>query len=59
MGDMIAENAYINNWIRIIIIGCVRDVDVLKTIDMGIFALGSVPKKSEKKIEVPLMLLLK
>ena len=49
MGDMIAENACKNNWNGIIILGCVRDVDVLKTIDMGIFALGSVPKKSEKK----------
>ena len=49
LGDMIAENAYKNNWNGIIILGCVRDVDVLKTIDMGIFALGSVPKKSEKK----------
>ena len=43
------ENACKNNWNGIIILGCVRDVDVLKTIDMGIFALGSVPKKSEKK----------
>ena len=49
LGDMIAENACKNNWNGIIILGCVRDVEVLKTIDMGIFALGSVPKKSEKK----------
>ena len=49
LGDMIAENAYKNNWNGIIILGCVRDVDVLKTIDLGIFALGSVPKKSEPK----------
>ena len=49
LGDMIAESAYKNNWNGIIILGCVRDVDVLKKIDMGIFALGSVPRKSEKK----------
>ena len=36
LGDMIAENAYKNNWNGIIILGCVRDVDVLKKIDMGI-----------------------
>ena len=49
LGDMIAKSAYKNNWNGVIILGCVRDVDVLKKIDMGIFALGSVPRKSEKK----------
>jgi regulator of ribonuclease activity A len=49
MGDMIAESAEKNNWQAVIINGCVRDVEALSNFKLGIFALGSVPKKSEKK----------
>ena len=49
MGDMIAESAEKNNWQAVIINGCVRDVEALSNFKIGIFALGSVPKKSEKK----------
>ena len=49
MGDMIADSAEKNNWNAIIINGCVRDVEALSNFKLGIFALGSVPKKSEKK----------
>ena len=49
MGDMIAESAEKNNWQAVIINGCVRDVEALSSLKLGIFALGSVPKKSEKK----------
>jgi len=49
LGDMIAESAEKNNWQAVIINGCVRDVEALSNFKIGIFALGSVPKKSEKK----------
>ena len=49
MGDIIAESAEKNNWQAVIINGCVRDVEDLSNFKLGIFALGSVPKKSEKK----------
>ena len=49
MGDIIAETAEKNNWQAVIINGCVRDVEALSNFNLGIFALGSVPKKSEKK----------
>ena len=49
MVDMIAESAEKNNWQAVIIHGCVRDVEALSNFKLGIFALGSVPKKSEKK----------
>ena len=49
MGDIIAETAEKNNWQAVIINGCVRDVEALSNFNIGIFALGSVPKKSEKK----------
>ena len=48
LGDMIAELAFKNNWAGVIINGCVRDIEILKTIDIGILAIGAVPKKSEK-----------
>ena len=48
LGDQLAANAHRNCWSGIIIIGCVRDVEILETIDIGILALGSVPKRSEK-----------
>ena len=49
MGDIIAETAEKNNWQAVIINGCVRDVEALSNFNLGIFALGSVPKKSEKR----------
>ena len=47
-GDLIADAAVKNNWSGVIINGCVRDIEILKTIDIGIQAIGAVPKKSEK-----------
>ena len=38
-----------NGWSGIIINGFVRDVEILRGIDIGIMALGSCPRKSEKK----------
>ena len=48
LGDMIAESARKNNWSGIIINVCVRDVEILRKIDLGIMAIGAVPRKSEK-----------
>lgn len=49
MGDMIAESAIKNSWTAVIINGCVRDVEILSNLNLGIFALGAVPRKSQKK----------
>ncbi|MBE1536941.1 ribonuclease E activity regulator RraA [Actinomadura algeriensis] len=49
MGDQIAELAARNGWSGVIINGAVRDTAVLPTIDLGIKALGSNPRKSRKK----------
>ena len=38
-----------NGWSGIIINGLVRDIEILKDIDIGVMALGSCPRKSEKK----------
>jgi regulator of ribonuclease activity A len=48
MGDMIATIAAGNGWAGVVINGAVRDVAVLATVDLGIKALGSNPRKSRK-----------
>ncbi|MGM0825883.1 MAG: ribonuclease E activity regulator RraA [Pseudomonadota bacterium] len=51
LGDMLAEQAVENGWAGIVIYGCVRDVDILATLPLGVQALGSHPRKSEKRGE--------
>ena len=48
MGDKMAEMAQRNGWEGVIINGAVRDVAVLRTLALGIKALGSNPRKSGK-----------
>ena len=49
LGDLIANDAFENQWQGIIIYGCVRDVDSLVTLDFGIQAIGSSPLKTQKR----------
>ncbi|MEY6431326.1 ribonuclease E activity regulator RraA [Thioalkalicoccus limnaeus] len=49
LGDMLAEKAVENGWEGVIIYGCIRDVDAINQLDLGVQALGTHPKKSEKK----------
>jgi regulator of ribonuclease activity A len=49
LGDMIAQAAIDNEWKGIIINGCVRDVEMLKEMPLGVMALSSYPLKTEKK----------
>lgn len=49
LGDMIAENALSNGWEGIIIYGRIRDVEIIRTLDLGVQALGTVPIKTEKR----------
>ena len=49
LGDMIAENAMNNGWAGLIIYGCIRDVDVIAGLDLGVQALASIPLKTEKR----------
>lgn len=48
LGDMLAEAASKNNWSGIIVNGCIRDSDVIANIDLGVFALTTIPVKSVK-----------
>lgn len=51
LGDMLAEQAVNNGWAGIVMYGCVRDVDILVSLDIGIQALATHPRKSEKRGE--------
>jgi regulator of ribonuclease activity A len=49
VGDNLAAEASANGWEGIIVYGCVRDVDALAEIDLGIHALAPHPLKSIKR----------
>lgn len=49
MGDMIAECAVNHHWSGVVIYGCVRDVDAIAELDLGIHALAAIPQKSNRK----------
>ena len=48
LGDRLASLAAENGWAGIVIDGCVRDTAELSTIELGIKALGSSPRRSRK-----------
>jgi regulator of ribonuclease activity A len=49
LGDLIGESAVKNQWAGVIVYGCVRDVDALAGLDLGVQALASIPQKSNRK----------
>ena len=59
LGDRLAALAVDNSWSGIIVYGCVRDVEELALIKLGVKAIGIHPMKTEKKgigdIEIPVI----
>ena len=51
LGDLLAAKAAKNGWHGLLINGCVRDVEILETIDLGIKALNAHPVKTDKRGE--------
>lgn len=51
LGDQLAASAAQNGWSGLLIYGCVRDVEILETIDLGIKALNAIPVKTDKRGE--------
>lgn len=49
LGDMLAEKAASNGWSGLIINGCIRDVDVIGETALGVQALGTHPRKTDKR----------
>ena len=48
IGDQIAQKAFDNNWNGIITNGCIRDIEVIKNINIGVLAKNSYPMKTDK-----------
>ena len=48
LGDMLAELGKENDWVGIIVYGCIRDSAVIANIAIGIKALNTNPRKSVK-----------
>ena len=48
VGDQIAQAAFENKWRGIITNGYIRDIEVIKNINIGLNALNSFPKKTDK-----------
>ena len=51
LGDQMAEQALNNHWEGVIVNGCVRDVEILETMDLGVMAIGVTPRSTIKKGE--------
>ncbi len=51
LGDRLAEMAIDNGWSGVVIHGCVRDVDALAELELGVQALAAHPRRSEKQGE--------
>ncbi len=51
LGDLLAAKAAENGWQGLVINGCVRDVEILENIDLGVKALNAHPVKTEKRGE--------
>ena len=49
VGDVLAQLGKDNGWAGIVVYGCIRDSAVIATIDIGVKALNTNPRKSVKK----------
>ena len=49
VGDRIAELARDNGWAGVVVYGCIRDSMIVDTMDVGVKALGTHPRKSIKR----------
>lgn len=49
LGDMLAEKAAHNGWEGLVIYGCIRDVDMIAQLDVGVQALATHPRKTDKR----------
>ena len=49
VGDQLAVLGVRNGWAGVIVYGCIRDSKAIGDMDIGVFALGTHPRKSIKK----------
>ena len=51
LGDLLGAMAVQNGWQGVLVYGCVRDVEILKSMDLGVRALNCYPLKSNRRNE--------
>jgi regulator of ribonuclease activity A len=51
LGDMLGTSAYEHGWAGLVVDGAVRDTATLSTLDLGVMALASSPRRSRKNGE--------
>ena len=49
LGDMMAQNAIDHGWAGVIVNGCVRDIEILANMSLGVMALGVTPRSTVKR----------
>ena len=49
LGDLLAAKAVENGWSGVIVLGAIRDIAAIATLDLGVKALGTVPRKTERR----------
>ena len=52
VGDQIAQTAYENNWNGIFVNGYIRDIEIIKDINIGVCAKNAYPQKTNKSIGI-------
>lgn len=57
VGDQLAQLGVYNNWAGIVAYGCIRDSKAISQMDLGVLALATHPRKTDKKnqgdVDVP------
>jgi regulator of ribonuclease activity A len=48
VGGNLARLAHRNGWAGIVVNGCIRDAEEIRTVPVGVKALGAIPRKSAK-----------
>lgn len=49
LGDILAKKAVTNGWEGILMYGCIRDVEAIMVLNLGVQALNTHPMKTDKK----------
>ena len=51
LGDVVAQSAVDNGWVGVLMYGCIRDSREIADMDLGVKALGTNPRKSQRRGE--------
>jgi regulator of ribonuclease activity A len=51
VGDLLGQKAVANGWAGIVVYGCVRDSAVLRHLDVGVRAIATSPRRSDRRGE--------